>query len=357
MEAVKYEVELEDKDPRILYLDPGMPLKHQLEVVFQNNPTAKENLLADYQDSSAAVEDHEFDMKKITKEITHAIRRKTLKKKSSKHAIKKTSKKLSSRKKRKGKSSNKKPRDKKTKRSKSKRKLKFTKEELRAKFKQHVKHLVIMNRFFENATAKALEAQMNVDKKSCPGFKRRRAGVFEVKDFVASVEQETQTLSTSGSQRPSGPALVRNCPQLTRRADALSIAVRKRMAKKQLRWNDNDTLTRVDEIPYYPEAIKKDCFYTKEEIKFFRFEKFLEDHADEFEVVEDDESETEYEYEYEEIDEDIEYEEVEVNDQTSDEYGQFEIVEDEISEVELNDVVQMPPFIRSHSLDLVAAYF
>ena len=89
-------------------------------------------------------------------------------------------------------------------------------------------------------------------------------------------------------------------------------------------WADDDVLVSINEYEKNPESLHNELFYSEEEIKLFRFEKFMEDHADEFEIVEDDDDEDGeiddfiYEIIEEEEEEEYEYEEIEILDESKD---------------------------------------
>lgn len=146
---------------------------------------------------------------------------------------------------------------------------------LRATFQHRVRKLIILNQFFEKTAAmKAFLAEKAIDRKS----------------FARANPQES-------------------------RIKGLSMDVN---------WADDDVLVSINEYEKNPESLHNELFYSEEEIKLFRFEKFMEDHADEFEIVEDDDDEDgeidEFIYEIieEEEEEEYEYEEIEILDETKD---------------------------------------
>merc|ERR1712179_414259 len=84
----------------------------------------------------------------------------------------------------------------------------------------------------------------------------------------------------------------------------LTPQLKKKRPKFNVRWSSGN-LHHVKIYPKRHESLNPLLYYTAEEMKMFRFEKFMEDHADEFEIVEDDEEYEEEEYEEEEYEEEV----------------------------------------------------
>ena len=178
----------------------------------------------------------------------------------------------------------------------TKRKPNLDKTFLRSTFQQRVKKLIIINRFFQKIAMKALLAEIQMDIKS---YKRNNPKESTTQPPVM-VHWSNDTSTTTSNDDGEGGDLV------------LSII----------------------EFERNPESLKKELFYTNEEIKLFRFEKFMEDHADEFELVEDDDDDDDYEDEDEDEDEnDTDYEE-------EDEYEEEIIEYDEYDEDEYEEYIE-----------------
>eukprot|EP00980_Cylindrotheca_fusiformis_P002128 scaffold479_cov97-Cylindrotheca_fusiformis.AAC.5 len=151
---------------------------------------------------------------------------------------------------------------------------------LREVFRSRVKKLVAVNKFFTATALLAFEAQQEVVKKRFTQSKRNK----EV------ARQQPRTVHP-GILSPGGLS-------------------KRKLAGKGITWVSDEYIEQVhlQEKVYDDKEIRAVCFYSNEEIKLFRFEKFMEEHADEFEIVDSDEEWEEEEIFEEEIIEEIIYE-------------------------------------------------
>jgi hypothetical protein len=212
----------------------------------------------------------------------------------------------------------------------------LTKEFLRAEFKKSIKKLIMVNIFFQQTALIVLLAHNNVDMRSFSGSFSDLGDLFlddEEKDDGIKLPR----MRTKKASRVCLPPPPRRSSMSRLPSDSNG------KPKKNLSWGEGEKLYRVRLMPYYDREWKKDCFYKREEIQKFRFEKvrfregpvlgrfdeiqcflpacsiswylwqFMEEHADEFELV--DESDDEI---YEEIiDEEIMYDEDIISDDES----------------------------------------
>ncbi|CAJ1943621.1 unnamed protein product [Cylindrotheca closterium] len=207
----------------------------------------------------------------------------------------------------------------------------FDPEFLIEKFQEAIRKLITINRFFQQANDLAMAKESNVDQKSF-GMRKSVLTDLVLPDFNEDEEWEYYDVeieededfdedefdgdeSTVDSLGPL-PSFGRNSLQSMPLFSPAGKNGRKSLVLKRspsvasipapppvnpdskVRWND-DKLYTVRVIPRLPED--EDLFYTTDEIKLFRFEKFMDDNADEFEVVDDEE------WEEEEIIEDDDY--------------------------------------------------
>jgi hypothetical protein len=200
------------------------------------------------------------------------------------------------------------------------------KEFLRAEFKKCIKKLIMVNIFFQQTALMVLIAQNNVDVRSFSGSFSDLGDLFlddeENNDGIKLPRMRTKKASRICLPPP---------PQRSSMSRLPSDSNGK--PKKNLSWGEGEKLYRVRLMPYYDRQWKKDCFYRREEIQKFRFEKvrfrdgpvlgrfdeiqcflpacsiswylwqFMEEHADEFELVDESDDESDEEI----IDEEIMY--------------------------------------------------
>mmetsp|Transcript_42145 Transcript_42145/g.101683 ORF Transcript_42145/g.101683 Transcript_42145/m.101683 type:complete len:206 (+) Transcript_42145:313-930(+) len=85
-----------------------------------------------------------------------------------------------------------------------------------------------------------------------------------------------------------------------KRSAVMTAERKKERANVKTGFKPENKMHKVKLIPFLSEEQTKELFWTGEELKLFRFEKFMEDNSNEFELVDDDEVEYEEE-EYEEV--------------------------------------------------------
>jgi len=200
-----------------------------------------------------------------------------------------------------------------TKQSSSKRKKRkenLDKEFLRAQFRRMIRKLIWSNIFFQQTALKALEMQSRADE---IGYKKSRVN-SQLKDIFFdddNDEMEQSSAPPSHSAKPKRSSL--KAEEGIREDDAVQPPSDK--LKKKVHFGEGTNLLDVRVMPkQYDPMTKLVCFYTDDEIKKFRFEKYLEDHEDEFEEVIDGEEWIEEEIieeEFIEFEEGFEFEEVE----------------------------------------------
>jgi len=186
-----------------------------------------------------------------------------------------------------------------------------------------VRRLIWTNIFFQQTALKALEMQNKADEKS---YKK---SVSQLKDMLVDESFEEKVTTESASAVVSAPPSPHAKPKRSSLKDMPANEILKDFAvvsstpepevapataskpKKTVHWAEGANILDVRIMPkQYDPMTKKVCFYSEDEIKKFRFEKYLEDHEEEFEeVVEDGEFEW-IEEEIIEIEEGFEFEEV-----------------------------------------------
>ncbi|CAJ1934989.1 unnamed protein product [Cylindrotheca closterium] len=233
-----------------------------------------------------------------------------------------TKKKSSSSKDKKKSSKGRKSRSKSKSSKKSKRKDNLDRDHLRAVFKNFVRKLIIITRSFDQNFH--VDKEMSVDRKSFRRSSMRMdawVAPTEWNDFLSDDEEDLDskpprpppTSSTSSSPSPYATF-------------------------QKIRWADDDNICKVAFVERIQDDLKKDLFYNGEDINRFRLDKFMEDHEDEFELVEEDDSDYSEEWVEEEFsgeEEEIEYydEEVVSDDEAS--YEEEIVTDDNYSIVEI----------------------
>jgi len=171
---------------------------------------------------------------------------------------------------------------------------------LRATFKQRIRKLVTLNRFFQEANETAFEKEMGKDRKSC-GYSKRQSlfSGMDESDMADLInlelddgEESAMSLSSVSSHAP--PALAVQPQKSAVRSKERNNGQR---ANRSVTFPPDEKMHEMKFIPLLTEEQAKELFWTGEELKLIRFEKFMEANANEFELVDDEE----YEEEYEEI--------------------------------------------------------
>lgn len=194
----------------------------------------------------------------------------------------------------------------------------FDREFLVEKFQEAIRKLITINRFYQQAHDLAMAKEAEVDAKSfgvrksvfadltIPDFEDEDWEYYDVEIEETDDEEEIEEESTSDSLGPLpsfGRKSIQDLPMFSPQINhnRKSVVVRRMSsrslsstgpppppppvnANSRVRFNDEKLFT-VRVIPPIP----ADLFYTADEIKLFRFEKFMDDNADEFEVVDDEE--------------------------------------------------------------------
>ena len=122
-----------------------------------------------------------------------------------------------------------------------------------------------------------------------------------------------------------------------RGAASVLLSQKDRIPRQTIQWRDDDQICKVIFVERIPKELKKELYYTGEDIQKFRLDKFMEEHEDEFELVDDDDSEYSEEWveeEYEVEEEEIEYYDEEVISDDGASYIEEEIVTDEEYSIE-----------------------
>lgn len=210
---------------------------------------------------------------------------------------------------------------------------------LRETFKQRIRKLISLNRFFKQATDSMFDKEGGMDRKSFGAgngislLKGMSPDDIEEMMYEESEDEsdaETDAVGSMvsfGAARGPGPGgLARENsvmsmvsttsfapPALTAQPakSAVNTAERK-AARKSIKpsFRPETKLHKVKLIPFLTEDQTKELFWSAQDLKLFRFEKFMEDNTAEFELVDDQEVEEEYEEEeYEEISWEEEYDE------------------------------------------------
>jgi hypothetical protein len=166
---------------------------------------------------------------------------------------------------------------------------------LRAKCKAAVRKVVSLNRFLEQIHGKcksAMDRVHNVDMKSFKGTKRR--------NFLKDIRIPDHLLDMYEYDSDEEKKDTGKC-QKRLESILLIPEMKSTRPKRNIQWAGK--LHRVKYVPIFPNEFQKIAFfYTSEEINKFRFEKFMEDHGDDFEEILEDEADgDDDEYEYEEV--------------------------------------------------------
>jgi hypothetical protein len=165
---------------------------------------------------------------------------------------------------------------------------------LRETFKQRIRKLITLNKFFQQAADMAMEKEFRAEKKSLHHTKRKSSlvGVIQ-KDELAELEAlyhsdsefdlegdgsksttrslasgiELAPISSSHTHTPPRPGLYKTTSVL------LTKEMREARPKRSLRWKSDGEMFHVHFIPFFPEGLRTQFFYSSEEMKMFRFEK------------------------------------------------------------------------------------
>lgn len=202
---------------------------------------------------------------------------------------------------------------------------------LRDTFKQRIRKLISLNRFFSQATESMFDKDMGTDRKSFGATsndgvsllnKMTASDISEMEadwedsddsdadtDEVGSMVSFGKTGGRVGLNRELSSMSMASTtshapPMLTAqpKRSAVMTAERKRPGIG-VSFRPENKMHKVKLIPFLTEEQATEFFWSAQELKLFRFEKFMEDNANEFELVEGDEAdEDEYEEEeYEEV--------------------------------------------------------
>ncbi|KAL3940341.1 MAG: hypothetical protein SGBAC_005112 [Bacillariaceae sp.] len=277
-------------------------------------------------------------------------------KKSSSSSTTRRSKSSSSSQKKKSSSSKDKKRSSKDKKSRSKSKKKakrkdnLNKEYLRGVFKNFVRKLIIISRSFNQSAT--MDKEMSVDRKSFRRSSMRMDGWVppaEWNDFLSDDEEDLDskppqppTISSPPSPSPAlqKPARAAGSGATTagqRGEMSVQLSKKDRIPRQRVQWTDDDNICKVIFVERIPADLKKELFYKGEDIQRFRLDKFMEDHEDEFELVDEDESDYSEEWveeEYSEEEEEIEYYDEEVLSDEGASYVEEEVVTDDDYSIE-----------------------
>lgn len=229
--------------------------------------------------------------------------------------------------------------------SKEKREENLDRAHLRQVFKATVRKLVAINLSFDEKLGNEMSREISADRKSMRRSSMRIdswVAPAEWNDFFSDDEEDLDEVAPLGpplsplSPSPgvtrqsfdSGMSLIAT-PRKTRARKTTSLilspkALSNRKTQKSIRWGGDEKICTIKYVDEYPESLKKNLYYTADELKYFRFEKFMEDNGEEFEIIEESESEEEFE-EYEEEYEDEEYSVVEEMEEES-YYDEEEVV-------------------------------
>jgi len=199
------------------------------------------------------------------------------------------------------------------------------KEDRKEIFQDCVKKLINLNRFFQQVEGVSKDKALDTDKKKfLAAIAAKKSSVFQSMVIPENMDEpEDETKAREGA-----PIQVQSI--------LLTPTIKTLRPKQKVVWREK--LNRVKFFPEFPlSAEKEDYFYTSEDISRFRFEKFMEDHNDEYEeeVLESDEendlealNEDEDESSYEELsyhsDSESYYEEEEVEEPARDLASRFE---------------------------------
>jgi hypothetical protein len=164
---------------------------------------------------------------------------------------------------------------------------------VKVKCKATIRKLIILNRFFQQIHGKsAMDRVHNVDMKSFRGTKRR--------SFLNDIRIPDHLLDMYEYDSDEEKKHTEKC-QKRLESILLTPETKSTRPKRNIQWTGK--VHRVKYIPIFPDESEKIAyFYTSEEINNFRFEKFMEDHGDEFEEILEDEADgDDDEYEYEDV--------------------------------------------------------
>jgi hypothetical protein len=210
---------------------------------------------------------------------------------------------------------------------------------LRKTFKERIRKLITINNFFQQASDAAMAKEMSADRKSSrtpipsplvdlviPEYAEIHY-LGEEREFDENEEYVPHPSDLDTPDRPlSSPHLGRG-RKLPMQSSIRHLTLTRPDSK--VTWKSDDQLHTVRYIPGLP----KEHFYSVEEIKMFRFEKFMDDNAEEFEIVEEGEWEEEEVLEDDEISYES-YEESYYEDEEEEVTIAEEIAEDNLQSVE-----------------------
>jgi len=200
---------------------------------------------------------------------------------------------------------------------------------LREAFKTRIRKLISLNRFFSQATDAMFDKEKGYDRKSFGATagggvsllnKMSASDISELEDVYDSDSDEdtdeVRSMLSFASPKAQSRGLDRELsvmsmastttfapPLITaepKRSAVMTAERKKERANVKTGFKPENKMHKVKLIPFLSEEQTKELFWTGEELKLFRFEKFMEDNSNEFELVDDDEVEYEEE-EYEEV--------------------------------------------------------
>jgi hypothetical protein len=222
----------------------------------------------------------------------------------------------------------------KSKKSKSKKKKEpnLDKAYLRKTFQECVKKLILINRSFGEKVLKEMTSELTADRKSMRRSSMRIdtwVAPAEWNDYFSDDDEDLDTVVPlappmspfSPSPRATRPKLPKSVNSemnlvvtprpILRKVASLILSPRTTSSRssrhKSIRWGNEDGICHTIYVEKHPESLKKDLYFSADEMKYFRFEKFMEDNGEEFEIVEESEDEEYEEYEEEEEYEDEDY--------------------------------------------------
>ncbi|CAJ1937628.1 unnamed protein product [Cylindrotheca closterium] len=157
----------------------------------------------------------------------------------------------------------------------------LNKDFLKAEFQKNVKKFVMLNDQFQQEALPDLEAEKSVDMRSIScSFSNLGDDVLEDESKRDEILGSPLSEKLPGELRQ--PPIPIQPPPMSSISQPLSAGAAKKA--KSVRWELEQNLYRLNLIPVYDTDQKKACFYNEEEIKKFRFELFMEQHAEDFDI-------------------------------------------------------------------------
>jgi Ca2+-binding EF-hand superfamily protein len=170
---------------------------------------------------------------------------------------------------------------------------------LRKTFKERIRKLITINNFFQSASDAAMAKEMSADRKSSNSDRQSPLVDLVIPEYAEIHyfdekrefdENEENVPAASDLDTPDRPLFSPHLGRGRKLPKASSIRhLRVYRPETKVTWKRDDQLHTVRFIP----GLSKEHFYSVEEIKMFRFEKFMDDNAEEFEIVEEGEWEEE----------------------------------------------------------------